>query len=326
MTTKYKFILLLLLTIILGCSEKEPTPKATTLTTDPVIEHHLREIIGLMRNYSINRKIIDWNSFEKQTLNLALGAQTIEQAEVAILSALTTLNDRHSFYITPNGKTIRANSSCFNSNPSLNIPLPKDIAYVKISGFSGTSEAATIFAEEIQNAIRKKDNDDIKSWIVDLRGNSGGNMWPMLAGVGPILGEGILGYFIDPDGVEQVWGYSQGQSIFANNTAIAVSEPYRLKNPNPKVAVLTNGATASSGEAVVIAFKQRPNTRSFGAGTCGLSTANRTLILSNNSLLLLTVSTMADRNKNMYGLSVTPDVLQEGDDAPVRKAIEWLSQ
>jgi hypothetical protein len=35
---------------------------------------------------------------------------------------------------------------------------------------------------------------------------------------------------------------------------------------------------------------------------------------------------MADRNKNMYGLSVTPDVLQEGDDAPVRKAIEWLSQ
>ena len=30
-------------------------------------------------------------------------------------------------------------------------------------------------------------------------------MWPMVAGVGPLLGEGVIGYFIDPPGVESVW-------------------------------------------------------------------------------------------------------------------------
>ncbi len=29
----------------------------------------------------------------------------------------------------------------------------------------------------------------------------------MLAGVGPILGEGVAGSFVDPDGVKQTWGY-----------------------------------------------------------------------------------------------------------------------
>lgn len=47
-----------------------------------------------------------------------------------------------------------------------------------------------------------------------------------------------------------------------------------LKRPSPRVAVLFDGMTASSGEAVVVAFKQRPDTRSFGMPTCGLSTAN----------------------------------------------------
>jgi len=37
------------------------------------------------------------------------------------------------------------------------------------------------------------DRDDLIGWIVDLRGNGGGNMWPMLAGVGPVLGEGVVG-------------------------------------------------------------------------------------------------------------------------------------
>jgi len=37
-------------------------------------------------------------------------------------------------------------------------------------------------------------------WIIDLRGNSGGNMYPMLAGLSSLLGEGVLGYDVYPDG------------------------------------------------------------------------------------------------------------------------------
>ena len=49
-----------------------------------------------------------------------------------------------------------------------------------------------------------------------------------------------------------------------------VSPPYVLRRQQPRVAVLSNVGIASSGEATLIAFRQRANTRSFGQPTCGL--------------------------------------------------------
>lgn len=57
------------------------------------------------------------------------------------------------------------------------------------------------------------DAPDLVGWIVDLRGNGGGNMWPMIAGVGPVLGEGTAGAFVDPDDNVTLWGYANGASI-----------------------------------------------------------------------------------------------------------------
>src|SRR4051812_15802719 len=48
----------------------------------------------------------------------------------------------------------------------------------------------------IQQQIKELETHAPCGWIVDIRGNRGGSMWPMLAGVGPILGEGLVGEFI----------------------------------------------------------------------------------------------------------------------------------
>ena len=40
------------------------------------------------------------------------------------------------------------------------------------------------------------DRPGLIGWIVDLRTDGGGNMWPMMAGLGPILGEGIMGWIV----------------------------------------------------------------------------------------------------------------------------------
>jgi C-terminal processing protease CtpA/Prc len=141
----------------------------------------------------------------------------------------------------------------------------------------------------------------------------------MLAGVEPILGEGILGYFIDPEGNTSPWNKN---TIFYPK----VTFPYTLYKPNPKVAVLTDRVTASSGEAVAIAFRGRPNTRSFGKPTCGLSTANRGFSLTNGTVLFLTVSTMADRTGTEYGKSVEPDVLEANQQLCLEKALAWLRE
>jgi C-terminal processing protease CtpA/Prc len=88
--------------------------------------------------------------------------------------------------------------------------------------------------------------------------------------------------------------------------------------------VLTDRAVASSGEAVVVAFRARPNTRSFGSPTCGLSTANQGFRLSDGATLALTVAVMADRTRAPYGLSLAPDEPVSGDAEVVQGAIDWL--
>ncbi|WP_374191873.1 hypothetical protein [Spirosoma foliorum] len=56
--------------------------------------------------------------------------------------------------------------------------------------FSGTGSAETSFTQAIQDQIKADDSDSIGGWLVDLRGNTGGNMWSMLAGIGPIWVKG----------------------------------------------------------------------------------------------------------------------------------------
>ena len=105
---------------------------------------------------------------------------------------------------------------------------------------------------------------------------------------------------------------------------IRTSAPYTLTAPASRVAVLTDRGVGSSGEAVAVAFRARPGTRSFGSPTCGLSTANQTFTLSDGSLLLLTVSVMADRTLTPYGESLVPDESVSGDAEVVQSAIAWL--
>ena len=63
--------------------------------------------------------------------------------------------------------------------------LPATIGYVKVAAFSGIGAEAAAFANGIQRAIISADRDDLIGWIVDVRGNLGGNMWPMVAGRRP---------------------------------------------------------------------------------------------------------------------------------------------
>ncbi len=314
---KYNLLLLLLI-LVVGCKTPSPEP-----VTNPGVESYLKNLISIMQANSINRKIIDWEKFTSNVLKKAAGAQTIDDEKItaAIVQALTDLQDSHSFFINNKGVYLLGlnRGDCTNNTPIVPI-LDKEIGYIKISSFGGSGLEANSFASTIQNTIQKTDNSDIKGWIVDLRGNSGGNMWPMLAGIGPILGEGTAGYFIDPDGDEFVWGYNNGSVIGVRVT------PYSLLKPNPKVAVLTDQATASSGEAIAIAFRSRNNTRSFGLSTCGLSTANQGFSLADGSMLLLTVSNMADRTKKVYGKKVVPDVVENNQQIYLQQAIDWLKQ
>ena len=90
------------------------------------------------------------------------------------------------------------------------------------------------------------------------------------------------------------------------------------------VAVLFGPRTGSSGEASVLAWRGRPQTRSFGQPTAGVSTGNVVQTLADGSRLLLTTTVMRDRNDRGDGLKIEPDQRIEGDAATLAAAEAWL--
>lgn len=311
-----------MLTACQSSNPAAPTPAAgqpsATVTT------YLDSIVTIARQNSINRLTIDWNAYRSSVMSAAGSAQTIPAAMPAIRVAIEQLRDGHSSYRSASGTTIFVPLRSCTAPPLVAPTLPANIGYVQVGAFSGTAPEANAYAQRIQNAIEAADRDELIGWMVDLRNNGGGNMWPMIAGLGPILGEGSLGYFIGPTGGETQWAYRNGSSTSGGTSVSTVNSPYTLKRPNPRVAVLSDNRIASSGEATLIAFRQRPNTRSFGQPTCGLSTANSTFPLSDGGMFTITTSVMADRLMNRYGDSIPPDEVIADQTQAVQRAVEWL--
>lgn len=183
-------------------------------------------------------------------------------------------------------------------------------------------------AVALQARIQAQDDGNRCGWVVDLRGNSGGNMWPMLLGMGPLLGDAKgadpVGMFLLAD-KRQPWAYREG-AVWLDGKAVVGSRNthYTLRHPGAPVAVLFGPRTASSGEASVLAFRGRAASRSFGQPSAGYSTANTPQRLPDGSLLLLTGSVIADRNGVGDGNRLQPDVIvAEGQDATTA-AQAWL--
>lgn len=166
------------------------------------------------------------------------------------------------------------------------------------------------YSELGQEALRILDMaNPLCGWVVDLRKNDGGNMWPMLAAVGPVLGEGKVGSFAGGGGLSFLkdWKYSEGKAILGFSVRSSVKKPYTLKHLFPPVAVLTSSQTASSGEALAVAFKGRDKTRFFGETTLGIPTSNDVYTLSDGAVLVVTTMLDADRTGQTYFTSMVPD-------------------
>ena len=323
--------LLTLIALVAACGGGSSPTSATPVGPkgmSPAAKSYLTQLLDIMQANSVNRKTIDWPAFRQIVVGVDSNEQTIQDLYPKIRAALLLLNDHHSFYQGPDAFYINNPSppgGCTEPTPPA-VQVPDDIGYVKVGSFSGRGAEEVAFAQGIQDAVRAADRSNLAGSIVDVRNNGGGNMWPMVAGLGPILGDGIAGAFVDPDGGTTWWGYQNNASIYSGSPLVTVTTPYRLQRSNPRVAVLTNCGVASSGEAVVIGFRARPETRSFGTPTIGLSTSNDEFTLTGGGTLILCTSTMADRNGLTYGGPVVPDEVLGDPAETVRRAIDWLRQ
>ena len=203
--------------------------------------------------------------------------------------------------------------------------------YLKIEGFEGDEALQKKLATDIQDVIASLDQGHLKGWIVDLRLNGGGNMHPMIAGLGPLLGNGDLGSFLGPN-ENPKWSYRDGSEIVGKETQVTI-KPYLLKNTNLPIAILISPMTASSGEATAISFIGAPHTTVIGTPSAGLTTGNTMETLSDGAAINLCECVEADRTGKKYGGSITPKLIVKDDwskfgspkDPVILAAKKWLA-
>lgn len=322
----------------------------------PAASSYLDSALKIMEEHFYRKERIDWPALRRATMLQAAGAQTAVDTYPAIRFALAKLGDHHSYLqLTPELTRQEAARAPKLVDPGAmpaaparkqTFPYPSPfrtrrvpegamlagaaapVAQLVIPLFSSDKrEEIDGYATNVQRVIAELAARHPCGWIVDLRGNGGGNIWAMLAGVGPILGEGTLG--------KSSQYYEDGKAGMRTDTkepyyAQTTAAPVRLAAA-PPVAVLIDRDTGSSGEGVAIAFRGRPETRLFGEITYGAATGTFPYELGDGARIYLVIGAMIDRNGNEYPDGVAPDeeVLSEAtittNDPVIRAASNWLS-
>ncbi|WUH33070.1 S41 family peptidase [Streptomyces sp. NBC_00445] len=284
----------------------------------PKARTYLSKALSIMEEHSLLRHQVDWADLRRKAFSQARGAQKPADTYGAIGSALQTLGDGHSTFWEPEQVKENLSSSAVPLDGLQGRSLKSGIGYISLPGVQGSQKTYDKYVGQGRDAVAQADETGACGWVVDLRSNTGGNMWPMLAVVGPILGDGKVGMFVDADGKKSIWSIKNG-APYVDGKSAGWGGSQLVARSIPPVAVLTGKRTASAGEAVVVAFRGRPDTRFLGERTNGVPTGNEGYRLSDGAMLILTEVKDADRTGRAYDAAIPPDEEIVNDPRPVAR-------
>ncbi|MBO9712905.1 S41 family peptidase [Sphingomonas sp.] len=283
-----------------------------------VARAYLGAAIGILEANHINRATVEWPALTAWAEDRIAGARAGADVYPAIRGLLRALGERHSFLLTADQLRFDPKGAAASGTPA---PMPaaelRDgrVGVVRLPGLLTVAadgpERAARYSAMLRAALERLDRAPLCGWIIDLRANDGGNMWPMLAGLDPLLGAPPFGFFVQSGRSPEPWGRFPGAARFG------------LAHAAAPLAVLVGPRTGSSGEMVAIAFAGRARTRSFGIPTAGLATVNRIFPLADGALLVVTVSAVRDRTGRDYRGAILPDAATTPEGAETAAA-RWL--
>lgn len=208
------------------------------------------------------------------------------------------------------------------------------VGYLFVPAFQiGGADAIQEATDRVRGAVCRLAADTTRGWIIDLRLNTGGNVYPMLSGLGDVLGDGVVAHAVEADGEPFMpWAIREGV-LFLGDYPTARAERRCPDAAGRKVAVLVGPATVSSGQATAIAFAGWDRARLFGEPTAeGYATVNQWYQITPELVLNLSELYLADRSGFAHRGIVLPDeyvFVQEHFEAPdedplVRHAVRWI--
>lgn len=290
-----------------------------------------KEVSTLISKQSLFRDSLDWKKIKAEVKTLPLTDNDSVSQKVIFdfyRSKLRSVGDKHTSFIPHQVIAVKKNQP-ITKKPE-GTYLEEGVGYLTVPPCSYFDEQKDLeYANIIKTTIQKMDGEHkIDKWIIDLRHNTGGNVWPMLAGLNALIDDGRVGYFVYPQSkVKTELKIVNGE---LGLTGLTVNK-YKAVNKPVKIALLIDDLTASSGEMATVALLGLPNVKTFGQTSAGYTTVNMTVTLSNGSLINLATGFYADRTGKEYRENIVPDVVVNDtsntiNDGVVDAAKKWLLQ
>ena len=256
----------------------------------------------------------EWKNTYNECLKMIENAKSYDDTYDAIRKALSVGGGKHSMLMT---KSESQNTAESYDEVLPTVSLDDNIAIIKLPDFLGTAEAGQKYAKIAEDFIHEN-RDKIKGVVLDLRGNTGGDMGPMATAVSSLLPDGELVYY-------HYRSYDIPVTLkngVVSNAGTGGKSLYPDEKLDIPVAILTDDMTASSGEALTLCFRGLENTRTFGAPTAGYTSVNMLYNMYDGAQMYLTVAFDKARTGEIFKETpIEPDVIT---DSPLEAALEWL--
>lgn len=309
---------ILTLFLLVNCSGNIYTQNTDSIRS----QNYYREVLDTIEKHSIVSDSIDWIKLRKEVEFLTSSHYNDTGSIILkrIFNELRLHKDYHSFW-----RSRKRQKELDNRRDSFNYPkldlINGSIGHLTIPSFGRTSELDQyLFIDSALRQIERMDNASlINGWIIDLRNNTGGSMYPMIACVLPLIEEDSLGYFVNKK--EKLSWLSILQNPKRPEQRV---KKYKCRKLGQKIAVLIDSKTASAAEMTAISLIGKPNLKLLGQSSRGLTTANRRFRLSNGSILVLAVSWCLDSQGKIYYEKLVPEMITKEEET-LEKAIEWIA-
>jgi carboxyl-terminal processing protease len=320
-----RFLSILAIVILtFSCQETE---EKNEVTISPEAEAFLNEFLQMVENdfYSSFSFNYTWkkSQIDQAISELTKDARKIEDTYIALDKVFEMIGDEKSYVINSRGEIVAGDKNAFDciSVQKQTPALPNNIAYLDIPTSQLSPEDIAL---AIQEQIRGRELEATDAWIIDLRSLTGGNLEGMLAGLGPLLGDGVLGAFFYDDSKKEDWEYKNGGSFIGGVRKVTVPNALEVLSPLPKVAVLIDGSTCREGEQIFAAILNRPNTRTFGNATAGRAFLEDQQSLAEGHKLHFVKAMLMNRESN---LTTFPNLHPDGNSSVTVNfddVFEWL--
>lgn len=269
---------------------------------------YVKSSFRLIDRYALHANA-DWIIERQSYLAEAKDIDSFEDAHKIVKDALAFAGGKHSALLEPVTDT-----TSYEELTSEAYMLDGGIAYAKLPAHSGVKVSDAAYIHTVLDFLQE--HLDAAGVVLDLRDNRGGNMYPMISAVSPLLPDGTLLSFKTR---KQTSPIPLDYVLTSSGLDPAGISKFPEETP---VAILINEWTGSSGEATLLCFRGLEKARTFGVPTAGYASANMPFLMADGYTLLITTGCDVARTGEVFcDDPIAPDVQT---DTPLDAALAWL--